>query len=72
MLQKIQAIMAGMEEKMATSFLKLEERLDTLEEQAVNPLALIGLRFNKYLALSNLLGQIFHRHQHVYVYKLIK
>ena len=58
MLQKIQATMVGMEEKMAASFLKLEERLETLEGQSANPFALVGLRFNNYLALSNLLGQI--------------
>lgn len=46
MLQKIQATMAGMDEKMTASFLELEECLETLEEQTVNPFALVGLRFN--------------------------
>ena len=50
--------MVGMEEKMAASFLKLEEHLETSEGQSANPFALVGLRFNNYLALSNLLGQI--------------
>ena len=60
MLPKIQVTMAGMKEKTAIAFLKLEKRFDILEGQIVNPFALVSLRFNQYLVPWSIFGFTFH------------